>query len=82
MNIVYKRAREVAEVMGIGEILAESFIDCMLDGDFEFMDNLGVSITDASLEAYADQMGISKDLLGYHEQRVAIASDYFMAKTR
>ena len=78
---IYARANQVAVVLGLGEHLAESIIDKLLAGDFSLMDNLGVSITPESLGAYVEARNIPSSLLDYHDQRVAIACDYFMEKT-
>lgn len=77
-----QRATDVASVMGITAERALESVSGMAKGNLTMMDNLGVAMTNASLQAYALQNGItaSVDAMTTAE-RVGLAYQMFLDRT-
>ena len=77
-----QRATDVASVMGITADRALESVSGMAKGNFTMMDNLGVAMTNASLQAYALENGItaSVDAMTTAE-RVGLAYQMFLDRT-
>ena len=77
-----QRAADVASVMGISTESAMESIAGAAKGNFMMMDNLGVSMTAATIEAYALSKGITTS---YNEMdnatKVGLAMEMFLERT-
>ncbi|MCM1335310.1 MAG: hypothetical protein NC084_12855 [Bacteroides sp.] len=74
-----QRAADVASIMGIGVDEAMQAITGMAKGNMTMMDNLGVAMTDATLQSYALEKGLGK--IETTQDRVTVAMQMFMEKT-
>lgn len=81
MNSI-QRAADVASIMGIDVDWALQSIEGMAKGNFTMMDNLGVTMTEATLKSYALEKGYEKtwETMSKGEQ-IWVAYEMFMEKT-
>ena len=77
-----QRAADVASIMGIDVGSAMEAVAGAAKGNFTMMDNLGVSMNAASLEAYRLEKGMTTAYNKMSQQeKVALAMEMFMEKT-
>lgn len=77
-----QRAADVASVMGIDVNAAMESIAGAAKGNFMMMDNLGVTMNDTTLNAYALSKGIKKSTSEMtNAEKVELAMQMFMEKT-
>lgn len=77
-----QRAADVASVMGISLDDALQSVAGMAKGNFTMMDNLGVAMTDANIQAWALEKGINADTQAMTTgQKVGLAYQMFMDRT-
>lgn len=77
-----QRATDVASIMGIDTSFALESVAGMAKGNFMMMDNLGVSMNDAALNAYALEKGIGKTTQQMSmQEKVSLATQMFLEKT-
>ena len=79
---VMQRAADVASVMGIDVSSAMQAIEGAAKGNYTMMDNLGVSITENALSAYALEKGLTESTSAMTTQeKTALAFQLFMERT-
>lgn len=79
---VMQRASDVASIMGIDVSSAMQAIEGAAKGNFTMMDNLGVSINETALNAYALEKGLAKGTKGMTtQQKTGLAFQMFLEKT-
>lgn len=77
-----QRAADVASIMGIDTASAMEAVAGAAKGNFDMMDNLGVAMNEATLNAYALEQGIGKTTAEMTQQeKIALAMEMFMDKT-
>lgn len=76
---VMQRASDVASIMGVDVKDAMEAVTGAAKGNFTMMDNLGVDVKDATLQAYAQEKGLGK--LETTQQKVSAAMQMFLDKT-
>ena len=79
---VMQRASDIASVMGISVDEAMNAVTAAAKGNFTMMDNLGVSMNAASIEAYALEKGITKSYNSMTTaEKTGLAYEMFLKKT-
>ena len=78
-----QRASDVASIMGISIDSAMESITGAMKGNFTMMDNLGVSINDTTIKAYAASKGWKKAAIDQMTtaEKVGLAMELFLEKT-
>lgn len=77
-----QRATDVASIMGIDTSFALESVAGMAKGNFTMMDNLGVTMNDTALNAYALEKGIGKTTQQMSmQEKVSLATQMFLEKT-
>lgn len=77
-----QRAADVASIMGIDVATAMESVAGAAKGNFTMMDNLGVAMTDVTLEAYAMSKGIEESVYTMTTQeKVGLAMEMFLERT-
>lgn len=77
-----QRATDVASIMGIDTSFALESVAGMAKGNFAMMDNLGVTMNDTALNAYALEKGIGKTTQQMSmQEKVSLATQMFLEKT-
>lgn len=85
MNIsaaAMQRAADAASIMGIDTTAAMEAVAGAAKGNFTMMDNLGVAMSDANLQAYALEKGIKKSTQSMtNQEKIGLAMEMFLEKT-
>lgn len=77
-----QRAADVASIMGVDLSSAMEAVTGAAKGNYEMMDNLGVSMNETSLAAYAAEQGITKSWQSMSQaEKTGLAYQMFMDKT-
>lgn len=76
---VMQRASDVASIMGVDVKDAMEAVTGAAKGNFTMMDNLGVAMSEMTLQAYAQEKGLGK--LETTQQKVSAAMQMFLDKT-